>query len=116
VLLACFWKAPAVPPNTDAGAILGFNDEGSVNLMTGIVEIGKGAQTGLVQIVAERLDLRPEQVHVLRDVITARSPHDWPTAASRSLFMAGRAALEACEDAIGQIQAVSVRPPATRTC
>jgi CO/xanthine dehydrogenase Mo-binding subunit len=105
--VSCFWKAPAVPPNTDAGAILTFNDDGSVNLATGIVEIGEGAQTGLAQIVAERLGLPFEKVHVVTEVSTDRSPHDWTTAASRSLFMAGRAALEACEDAIEQIRAVS---------
>jgi CO/xanthine dehydrogenase Mo-binding subunit len=107
--LACFWKAPAVPPNTDSGAILTFNDDGSVNLATGIVEIGGGAQTGLAQIVAERLALPPERVHVTGEVVTDRSPHDWTTAASRSLFMAGRAALEACGDAIAQIRRVAAQ-------
>ncbi|MBN1837852.1 MAG: xanthine dehydrogenase family protein molybdopterin-binding subunit [Spirochaetales bacterium] len=102
--VSCFWKAPAVPPNADAGAILSFNDDGSVNLITGVVEIGEAAQTGLAQIVAERLGLAPEKVHVVREVMTDRSPHDWTTAASRSLFMAGRAALDACDDAAARIR------------
>jgi len=105
--LACFWKAPAVPPNAGAGAIVSFNDDGSANLVTGIVEIGEGAQTGLVQIAAQRLGLPPEQVRVVREVCTDRSPHDWTTAASRSLFMAGQATLDACDDAIEQIRRVA---------
>jgi CO/xanthine dehydrogenase Mo-binding subunit len=105
--VSCFWKAPAVPPNTDAGAVLTFNDDGSVTLSTGVVEIGGGAQTGLAQIVGERLGLAFEQVHVVAEVNTDCSPHDWTTAASRSLFMAGRAALAACDDAVDQIRSVA---------
>jgi CO/xanthine dehydrogenase Mo-binding subunit len=108
--IACFWKAPAIPPNTSSAAVLTFNDDGSVNLITGVVEIGAGAPTGLVQIVAESLKIDPEMVHVVPEVMTDRSPHDWTTAASRSLFMAGRAALEAVEDAIGQIKRVASQP------
>ena len=108
--IACFWKAPAVPPNTSSAAVLTFNDDGSVNLATGIVEIGAGTPTGLAQIVAERLQIDTRTVHVVPEVMTDRSPHDWTTAASRSLFMAGRAALEAVEDAIAQIKQVACKP------
>jgi len=108
--VACFWKAPAVPPNAASGAIVSLNDDGSVNLSTGIVDIGSGTQTGLAQIAAERLGLSPEQVHVTREVMTDRSPYDWTTAASRSLFMAGRAVLEACDDALAQIRRVAAEP------
>ena len=108
--IACFWKAPAIPANTSSAAVLTFNDDGSVNLVTGIVEIGAGAPTGLAQIVAERLQIDPQMVHVVPEVMTDRCPHDWTTAASRSLFMAGRAALEAVEDAIGQIKEVACEP------
>jgi CO/xanthine dehydrogenase Mo-binding subunit len=108
--VACFWKAPAIPPNTGSAAVITFNGDGSVNLVTGIVEIGSGAQTGLVQIVAERLQIEPELVHVVPEVMTDRSPYDWTTAASRSVFMAGRAALGAVEDAVRQIKEVASRP------
>jgi CO/xanthine dehydrogenase Mo-binding subunit len=108
--ISCFWKAPAIPPNTDAGAVLSFNEDGSVNLMTGVVEIGQGTHTGLAQLLAERLGIDPEQVHVVREVSTDTSPHDWATAASRSLFMAGRAALAAAEDALVQIKQIASAP------
>ena len=108
--IACLWKAPAMPTNTDAGAIITFNEDGTLNLTTGVVEIGQGTHTGLAQIVAERFRVDPEQVHVVYEVRTERAPHDWATAASRSLFMAGRAALEAAEDAIAQLKRIASIP------
>ena len=102
--IACFWKAPAIPTNAEAGAIITFNNDGSINLSTGAVEIGQGILTGLAQIVAEEFDTEPDMVHVVREVITDRSPHDWTTAASRTLFMAGRAAIMASQDAKQKIK------------
>ncbi|MGC9357216.1 MAG: xanthine dehydrogenase family protein molybdopterin-binding subunit [Anaerolineae bacterium] len=108
--LGCFWKAPAMPTNADAGMILTFNEDGSVNLNTGIVEIGQGTYMGLIQIVAEALRMDPDRVHVNFEVETRHSPHDWATAASRSLFMAGRAALDAVEDAKRQLKQIASAP------
>jgi len=105
--VACFWKAPAIPTNTEAGAIITFNNDGSINLSTGAVEIGQGIWTGLAQMVAEKFGVDAALVHVVREVITDRSPHDWSTAASRILFMAGRAALMASSDAISKIKKIA---------
>lgn len=102
--VACFWKAPAIPTNTEAGAIITFNNDGSINLSTGAVEIGQGIITGLAQIVAEEFGVSADMVHVVREIITDRSPHDWTTAASRTLFMAGRAAVMAADDAKSKIK------------
>jgi len=108
--LSFFWKAPAIPPNTDAGAVITFNEDGSVNVNTGIVDIGTGTQTSLGQIAAEVLDIPPQKIHVRSAVETGTSPHDWTTAASRSLMMAGLAVQEAAEDALEQIKAVAALP------
>ncbi len=108
--VSCFWKAPAIPTFTDAGAVVTFNEDGSVNLITGAVEIGQGTHTGLAQIVAERLAIDPSMVHVVAEVMTDRSAHDWTTAASRTLFMCGRAALAAIDDAVAQIRRVASAP------
>ena len=108
--ISCYWKAPAIPTFTDAGAMVSFNEDGSVNLMTGAVEIGQGIFTGLSQIVAERLGMDPEQVHCVSEVMTDRAAHDWTTAASRTLFMVGRAALMAVDDAVAQIKEVAAAP------
>jgi CO/xanthine dehydrogenase Mo-binding subunit len=105
--MAGLWKAPAMPTNTDAGAILTFNADGSVNINTGIVEIGQGTKTGLAQIASEVLDIPINKIHVEWKVNTRTSPSDWATAASRGLFMAGIAVYEACIDAIKQMKEVS---------
>jgi CO/xanthine dehydrogenase Mo-binding subunit len=106
--LASFWKAPAIPTNTDASAVISFNEDGSVNLITSVVEIGTATHTGLAQMVAEKLGMGPEMVHIVRDVSTDRAAHGWSTAASCSLFMAGRAALEAADDALKQIKELTM--------
>lgn len=108
--VSCYWKAPAIPTFTDAGAVLSFNDDGSINVETGAVEIGQGIFTGIAQLVAERFGTTPDQVHVVDEVMTDRAAHDWTTAASRTLFMAGRAALAACDDAIEQIKQTAAAP------
>ncbi|MBC7194842.1 MAG: xanthine dehydrogenase family protein molybdopterin-binding subunit [Caldisericia bacterium] len=105
--ISCFWKPPMIPPNTDAGAIITFNENGSINVSVGVVEIGSGTQTGIAQIVASKFKLDISKVNVVSEVVTDRSPHDWTTAASRSLVMAGRAVIEACDDAINQIKEVA---------
>lgn len=102
--IASLWKAPAMPPGTDAGAILTFNEDGTMNLHTGITEIGQGTKTGLAQLVAERFQTSPADVRVVYEVNTQTAPHDWATAASRSLLMAGNAALAAADDALAKIR------------
>ncbi len=101
--LGCLWKAPAMPTDTDAGAIITFNEDGSANLNTGVIEIGQGTKSVLGQLVADFFEMPFEKVHVIYDVNTSSSPHDWATAASRSLFMAGNATLCACRDAKSQM-------------
>ncbi|MFP4153139.1 MAG: xanthine dehydrogenase family protein molybdopterin-binding subunit [Alkalispirochaeta sp.] len=108
--LSCYWKAPAIPTFTDAGAMVTFNEDGSANVITGAVEMGQGIHTGLAQIVAERLRTDPREVHVVREVMTDRSPHDWTSAASRTLFMVGRAAIAAVDDAVVQIKRIASAP------
>ncbi len=105
--ISSLWKAPAMPTNADAGAILTFNPDGSCNLNTGVVEIGQGTKTGLRQIAAEVLRVPLEMVRIVFEVDTRLSPSDWATAASRSLFMAGRATIDACEDAMEQLLATA---------
>ena len=108
--ISCFWKAPAIPTFTDAGAVLYFADDGSATLSTGVIEIGQGALDGLRMLVAEALKTDLARVRTTRRVDTDLSPHDWATAASRSLFMAGRAALDAVADAVAQIQRIAAAP------
>ena len=108
--ISCFWKAPAIPTFTDAAALLFFAEDGSATLSTGVVEIGQGTFDGLRMLVAEALRCPLDHVRVVGDVDTDKSPHDWTTAASRSLFMAGRAALDAVADAVAQIKRIASAP------
>ena len=72
--------------------------------------MGQGIYTALAQIVAERLRISPDQVHVVQEVMTDRGTHDWTSAASRTLFMVGRAAIAAVDDAVRQIRQVASAP------
>ncbi|KEO85259.1 xanthine dehydrogenase family protein molybdopterin-binding subunit [Tumebacillus flagellatus] len=102
--IAALWKTSSTPTDAGAGAVLIFNKSGSVNLMTGVVEIGQGTKTALAQIAAERLTIDPSLVHVSFEVNTKTNPEHWKTVASSSTMMAGRAILEAADDAIRQLK------------
>lgn len=93
--IACFWKSFSLPPNAVTGAIITFNRDGSVNLITGLAEIGQGTKSVLAQIITEILSIPYEKINVVMKTNTACAPHDWKTAASRGLFMAGNATKEA---------------------
>lgn len=105
--ISCVWKTSTIDTNASSGAILTFNPDGSVNLMSGVVEIGTGTKTVLAQILAERLKMEVDLVHVRMEIDTQTTPEHWKTVASRGTFMAGRAVLEAAEDAIRQLRAIA---------
>jgi CO/xanthine dehydrogenase Mo-binding subunit len=105
--IGCFWKTSNTPTNVGSGATINFNPDGSVNLICGVVEIGQGTKTGLAQILAEKLKMNMDQIHVMMDVNTQVSPEHWKTVASLGMFMAGRAVLAAAEDAIRELKATA---------
>ncbi|MDQ0199680.1 xanthine dehydrogenase family protein molybdopterin-binding subunit [Neobacillus ginsengisoli] len=101
--VSCSWKTSTIDPNAPSGVILTFNRDGSINLMSGVVEIGTGTKTALAQILAERLKMDVDKIHVRMDVDTQTTPEHWKTVASRGIYMAGRALLAAAEDVINQL-------------
>lgn len=105
--IACSWKTSTIDTDASSGVIITFNSDGSMNLMSGVVEIGTGTKTILAQILAERMKMDVDQIHVKMDVHTQTTPEHWKTVASRGVFMAGRAVLEAAEDVIRQIKDVA---------
>lgn len=105
--VSCSWKTSTIDANAPSGAIITFNRDGSVNLMTGVIEIGTGTKTVLAQILAERLKMDVDQVHVRMVVDTQTTPEHFKTVASRGTFMSGRATLNAAEDVIKQIKEVA---------
>lgn len=102
--LSCFWKTSSSPPNAHSAAIITMNDDGSFNLNCGVVELGQGTKTALAQILAERLQVDVNQIHVAMTVDTQFSPEHWKTVASMGTYMAGRAVLEAADDVIRQLR------------
>ena len=102
--MSCLWKNSSTPTNAGAGAVLTFNPDGSININTGVVEIGQGTKTVLAQILAERIKMDVNKIHVEMEVDTQNAPDHWKTAASRSIYLVGRAVLDAAEDAINQLK------------
>lgn len=102
--ISCFWKTSSSPTNASSGAIITVNSDGSVNLNCGAVEIGPGMKTTLAQILAEKLKMATDKVHVSMNVDTMLTPKYWKTVASMTTFMVGNAVLKAAEDLIGQLK------------
>lgn len=105
--ISCSWKTSTIDPNAPSGVILTFNRDGSINLMSGVVEIGTGTKTVLAQILAEKLKMDIDSIHVRMVVDTQTTPEHWKTVASRGVYMAGRALLEAADDVIAQLKSIA---------
>lgn len=101
--VSCSWKTSTIDANAPSGAIITFNRDGSLNLMSGVIEIGTGTKTILAQILAERLKMDVDKIHVRMEVDTQTTPEHWKTVASRGTFMGGRAVLAAADDVIKQL-------------
>ena len=112
--MSCFWKTSDSPTDAVSGIFLSFNTDGSINLNSGVVEIGPGMKTTLAQILAEKMKMDINRIHVKLEVDTQVSPEHWKTVASMTTYMAGRAVLRAAEDLIKQLRslaAVAMRCP-----
>lgn len=101
--LSCFWKTSSSPTDASSGVILTLNSDGTVNLNCGVIEYGNAAKTTLAQILAEKLKMDVNQIHVQMEVNTMTSPSHWKTVASMSTYMAGNAVIDAANDLIKQI-------------
>ena len=81
-----------------SSATLRMEDDGSATLLSGSTEIGTGAVvSGVRAIVARRLGLAPEQVHVVSGN-TETTPPDFGSEGSRTLYGAGTAAMRAADE------------------
>jgi CO/xanthine dehydrogenase Mo-binding subunit len=58
----------------------------------------------MTQILAERMNMPVNQIHIKMDVDTQITPEHWKTVASSSTMLAGRAVLDAAEDVIAQLK------------
>ncbi|WP_088072089.1 xanthine dehydrogenase family protein molybdopterin-binding subunit [Gottfriedia luciferensis] len=105
--ISCSWKTSTITPNASSGVILIYNPDGSINLISGVVEIGTGTKTILAQMLAEVLKMDVNDIHVQMKINTLNTPEHWKTVASRGTFMAGRALLAAAQDLINQIKNIA---------
>lgn len=105
--IACIWKTSTIDTNASSGVIISFNTDGSINLVSGVIEIGTGTKTVLAQILAEKLKMDVNNIHVQMHVNTQNTPEHWKTVASRGTFMAGRAVLKAADDVIHLLKSMA---------
>ncbi|WP_315117704.1 xanthine dehydrogenase family protein molybdopterin-binding subunit [uncultured Clostridium sp.] len=102
--MSCFWKTSDSPTNASSGAILTLNSDGSINLNFSAVEIGPGMRTTMAQILAEKMRMDINKIHVTMNVDTQISPKHWKTVASMTTFMVGNAVIKAAEDLMQQLR------------
>jgi CO/xanthine dehydrogenase Mo-binding subunit len=58
-------------------------------------------------MLAEKLKMDVDQIHVRMEVDTQTTPEHWKTVASRATFMNGKAVLEAADDVIRQLKEIA---------
>jgi CO/xanthine dehydrogenase Mo-binding subunit len=101
--VACLWKNSSSPTNAISSVILSFNSDGTINLNCGAVEFGNCSKTIVAQILAEKMQMEVNQIHVVMEVNTNTSPIHWKTVASMTTHMVGNAVLDAADDLINQL-------------
>ena len=106
--LACFWKAPAMPPNASSAAYLKFNEDGSMNLTVSGMEIGQGFLTVMAQVAAEVLTVPVSKIRV-ETPDTDRNPYEWQTVGSHVTWSCGNAVRAAAEEVKTKLVATVAR-------
>jgi len=77
---------------------IAIEKDGTITAFSGKVELGTGVRTALAQIVAEELDLAPDQIHMVMGD-TARTPDEGYTAGSMTISSSGSALRYAAAEA-----------------
>ncbi len=107
--LAVLHKAPAMPSTAATAALMQLNEDGTVRLMLGAVDMGQGAYTVMAQIAAEVLDIPLYKVKVAGETDTDKNPYDWQTVASKYSFMGGNAVIRCAQDVLRQLKETASR-------
>jgi CO/xanthine dehydrogenase Mo-binding subunit len=95
--VSSYFTGSLIYPNNSA-AIVKFNDDGTVHLLTGALDIGQGAETILAQIVAEELGITMDDIHVVA-ADTDTTPVDIGSWISGLTYVTGNAVKKAAQDA-----------------
>jgi CO/xanthine dehydrogenase Mo-binding subunit len=83
-------------------AFVRINEDGTVSIQVGTMDIGQGSDTVLCQICAEELGVPMEEISILTGD-TDGTPYTWATSASRVTYTGGNAVKRAAEDAKNQL-------------
>jgi len=104
--LACMIKATITPSISCAAVKL--NEDSSLSIYSGTVEMGQGSETVLAQIAGEELGIPLRQIQVL-GVDTDVVPYDLTTSSSRSTFHMGKAVQLAAQDIMRQLREIVIK-------
>jgi CO/xanthine dehydrogenase Mo-binding subunit len=91
--VSAYFSGSLIYPNSSS-VVVKMNDDGTVTLLTGSMDIGQGAETILSQIVAEELKVPVEEIRVIA-ADTETTPVDIGSWISGAAYVSGNAAREA---------------------
>ena len=104
--IACLYRGESygagTPVQDTSGVTIVLNADGSLNVSTGLSEVGQGGHTLLTAIIGRELGLPPERIHIA-PADTDYCVDSGSTAASRGTITAGNAAWLAAQEAKQQI-------------
>ena len=101
--LACMIKATITP--SISCAVVKLNEDASLSIYSGTVEMGQGSETVLAQIAGKELAIPLQKIQVL-GVDTDVVPYDLTTSSSRSTFHMGKAVQLAAQDILRQLKQI----------
>jgi CO/xanthine dehydrogenase Mo-binding subunit len=101
--LACMIKATITP--SVSCAVVKLNEDASLSIYAGTVEMGQGSETTLAQIAGKELGIPLQMIQVL-GVDTDVVPYDLTTSSSRSTFHMGKAVQLAAQDVMRQLKQI----------
>jgi CO/xanthine dehydrogenase Mo-binding subunit len=104
--VGCMIKATITP--SVSCAVVKLNEDSSLSIYTGTVEMGQGSETTLAQIAGTELGIPLGKIQVL-GVDTDVVPYDLTTSSSRSTFHMGKAVQLAAQDILRQLRETVVK-------
>ena len=104
--LACMIKATITP--SISCAVVKLNEDASLSIYIGTVEMGQGSDTVMAQIAGAELGIALEKIQVL-GVDTDVVPYDLTTSSSRSTFHMGKAVQLAAQDIQRQLRQIAAK-------
>lgn len=102
-----YFSGSLVYPNSST-VIVRFNDDASVSVMTGALDIGQGCETVISQIVAEELGVPLNEIHV-HAADTETTPVDIGSWISGLTYVTGNAAKKAASHAMKKLLNVAAQ-------